>query len=377
MGIFGAQAQQTSAKLDAQKLSADGLRQAVQALNDVNRGAYDAQIGFESSLDALTASFKEHGKTLDIDSAAGQANGRAMSAAAKAQDELLASGVAAGGSLESMTQKSSKLRETMLKLATDAFDGNKKKAQEYINTLLGTPDKITTLVKAEKDQAVAGIKQVQGEIAKTPDAKKVTVSTLNGAAIKALEAVGLKVRQLPDGKVEVSAGGNALGNIYSVGRALNNLDGRTANTYVVTHYKRDDGASFLGPSGRYASGGLVGFPAGGPVRGPGTGTSDSILARVSNGEYVIPAKRVQQYGAAMFDDIRAGTLATARPAAPSMASLGVGASRPAPAVNITHTYQIHFTNTGVLGSPFEVEDWLTRAIDNLHRTGRLPSAVRG
>ncbi len=33
----------------------------------------------------------------------------------------------------------------------------------------------------------------------------------------------------------------------------------------------------------------INFAEGGPVRGPGTGTSDSILTRLSNGEYVIPA----------------------------------------------------------------------------------------
>ncbi|MBB1153524.1 aggregation-promoting factor C-terminal-like domain-containing protein [Amycolatopsis dendrobii] len=33
----------------------------------------------------------------------------------------------------------------------------------------------------------------------------------------------------------------------------------------------------------------IGFAEGGQVRGPGTGTSDSILTRLSNGEYVIPA----------------------------------------------------------------------------------------
>ncbi|MET9262414.1 hypothetical protein [Amycolatopsis sp. NPDC004079] len=33
----------------------------------------------------------------------------------------------------------------------------------------------------------------------------------------------------------------------------------------------------------------IAFAEGGPVRGPGTGTSDSILTRLSNGEYVLPA----------------------------------------------------------------------------------------
>jgi hypothetical protein len=37
------------------------------------------------------------------------------------------------------------------------------------------------------------------------------------------------------------------------------------------------------------------------VRGPGTGTSDEINARLSNGEYVIRASKVAQYGVKTFD----------------------------------------------------------------------------
>lgn len=39
-----------------------------------------------------------------------------------------------------------------------------------------------------------------------------------------------------------------------------------------------------------------GFAEGGEVRGPGSGTSDSILARLSNGEFVMKAQAVQHYG---------------------------------------------------------------------------------
>jgi hypothetical protein len=54
-----------------------------------------------------------------------------------------------------------------------------------------------------------------------------------------------------------------------------------------------------------ASGGPVRRRAsGGPVRGPGTGTSDSILARLSNGEFVIPKKSVDYYGLNIFEAIR-------------------------------------------------------------------------
>lgn len=45
---------------------------------------------------------------------------------------------------------------------------------------------------------------------------------------------------------------------------------------------------------------------GGPVRGPGTGTSDSIPAMLSNGEYVIRAAAVRQYGYGFLDAVNRG-----------------------------------------------------------------------
>lgn len=47
-----------------------------------------------------------------------------------------------------------------------------------------------------------------------------------------------------------------------------------------------------------AIGALIGgaFADGGPVKGPGTGTSDSILARLSNGEFVMKASAVNRLG---------------------------------------------------------------------------------
>lgn len=47
-----------------------------------------------------------------------------------------------------------------------------------------------------------------------------------------------------------------------------------------------------------------GFASGGMVRGPGSGTSDSIAAWLSNGEYVIPKKVVDFFGVGFFDALR-------------------------------------------------------------------------
>jgi gas vesicle protein len=48
------------------------------------------------------------------------------------------------------------------------------------------------------------------------------------------------------------------------------------------------------------------FARGGMVRGPGTGTSDSILARLSNGEFVMTAKAVRRLGVGFLNSLNAG-----------------------------------------------------------------------
>lgn len=312
MGIFGQAAQDTSAKLEAQQGAADGLRASILALNDVNRSAHDAQTQFEGALDSLTESFAEHGATLNRDTEAGRANRDAMSAASAAQGELLATGIAAGDSLASMTGQSEKLRAEMMRLAVDAFGGNKQAATEYVNTLLGVPSEIKTMVKAEKDEALTGLREVQTEIAKTPGAKTVKVDALNGAAIAALEAVGLKTRQLPDGRTEVyTANGKALGNINAVTRAMNNVNGKVATTYVstiITTTKKSvhevvgaTGGLFTGKAFRYADGGVV--------SGPGTGTSDDVFAPwLSNGEFVMKKTAVDRYGERFMQSVNDGQL---------------------------------------------------------------------
>ena len=69
---------------------------------------------------------------------------------------------------------------------------------------------------------------------------------------------------------------------------------------------------------------------GGSVSGPGTGTSDSIPAYLSNGEYVIKEKSVRKYGVETFDALNAGKFADGGLAGkdPSKISVGDGESLP-------------------------------------------------
>lgn len=69
--------------------------------------------------------------------------------------------------------------------------------------------------------------------------------------------------------------------------------------------------------------GLPGFSGGGAVRGPGTPTSDSILARLSAGEFVMKAAAVRKFGVGFMERLNNGIL-------PAFAGGGL-VSMPAPA----------------------------------------------
>jgi TP901 family phage tail tape measure protein len=76
---------------------------------------------------------------------------------------------------------------------------------------------------------------------------------------------------------------------------------------VSTYMVRDDG-NITRTGNPYAMGGIVPKYAegsGGTVRGAGTSTSDSIPAMLSNGEYVVRASAVSQYGVPFFNAVNA------------------------------------------------------------------------
>lgn len=58
-----------------------------------------------------------------------------------------------------------------------------------------------------------------------------------------------------------------------------------------------------GPAGSAPADQVDGYATGGLIRGPGNGTSDSILARLSNGEFVMRADAVKHYGHALLQRI--------------------------------------------------------------------------
>lgn len=94
---------------------------------------------------------------------------------------------------------------------------------------------------------------------------------------------------------------------------------------------------------------IPGFAEGGVIRGPGTGTSDSIVARVSNGEGIVNARAMRKLGSRGLDAINKGKVphfaagGTIRPLAGATirpTNLAVAPSRPRSGAATTNSYSV-------------------------------------
>ncbi|WP_051878018.1 hypothetical protein [Streptomyces sp. NRRL B-24720] len=336
MGLFGEQAVSTKTKLDEQKRSADGLRGAIQALNDIQRQGLGGMIGFEAAIDAATKAAKENRDSLHMTNGVLNLNGeKARNAATSLQDLAQktddAAGAAreSGASWETVNGIYSRGTEELVKSAR-TMGLSETQARQLAAQILKIPDKHSTQIEMKREDAVAGLDAVIAKIKATPGSKSVTVKALTSDAIALLETLGYKTKTLPDGRVEVTAKtGQALAGIGAVQRARNALSNKNitiTTTYVKrTVYDRDANSipdMVQAPKARggllngYASGGHVqAFPGGGMISGPGSSTSDSILgmfangpARVSDSEYVVRASAVRKYGVGVLNALNAGRL---------------------------------------------------------------------
>lgn len=277
MGLFGAQAQATQAKLAAQKQSADGLRQAYHDLNTAVLEARGGLRGMEAAIDAAAEALKQNGVTLDVNTAKGRANQEALDGIAASTMKAVEAAVANNASWERVNAIYERGRGQLIRNA-DAMGLNIDQARRLAAQLLSTPNK-TALLKGDITNLQNKISDARKRLASVPDSRKAQVR----AEISQLEA-----------------------QLYRAQRLLAGVDGKTATTYVQTVYtavRRGGGDSRTAKNAYETS-----RASGGLVRGPGTTTSDSIPAWLSDTEYVIKASSVARYGVGFLDAVNDGTL---------------------------------------------------------------------
>ena len=118
-----------------------------------------------------------------------------------------------------------------------------------------------------------------------------------------------------------------------------------------------------------------GHATGGLITGPGTGTSDSILARLSNGEYVMTAEAVRMFGTGMLDQMNAGFI-------PAFAT-GGGIGESGPQLEVTGPSRIFNANQAGSGrnggdsgaTAAEVRGLRREIKDNATYTARLTKTI--
>jgi hypothetical protein len=216
--------------------AADSTKDWSDALNGLNSPALDAREAaraFEAAVDDATAAVKENGTTLDINTSKGRANQSALDGVAKAAISQISALQANGASQGALQGQLSKSRARLEETARK-FGMSKAEAKAYADQVL-----------------------------KIPASKSTSFSTpgLDTATSKA-------------------------NSLYA---AISRITGKTVYINVVERQAGTSGASIRGGQVKDAA-------TGGAIYGPGTGTSDSIPARLSNGEHVWTAKEVQKLG---------------------------------------------------------------------------------
>ncbi|GAA3718318.1 hypothetical protein [Streptomyces tremellae] len=247
-GLFGEQAQQVKAKLDAQKQSTDGLRNSIQALNDVNRSALGGMIGFEQAIDdaakaardnagALTMS---HG-ALNLSSQKARDAASALSDLADKTDEAAADARDSGASWSTVAGIYDRGRSNLEKFAR-SMGLTKDQAKTLTNQILKMPDK-TTLFKGDVTDLNAKIKSAQAKVDSLKQKRKTAVgadkSNLD-AQIKAAQRSldNLKQKRAAAIKASNQAGAGA----GAAQRTINGVHGKTVT--ITTRYVATYGSGY-------------------------------------------------------------------------------------------------------------------------------------
>lgn len=323
---LGEQAGLTADEMQDQRTEAEKLAQALQGLNGTAIDTAEAEISFRQSLADLNDAVKENGHSLDVSTDKGRKVKGAFLDAAKGAMEH-AKAVAEQTNSQEAGQKVLTTDISLLKKDMLARGFSKDAVDKLAAAFLKLPSSVTTKVDAKTQGAINDLEAVKKKVSGTKG-KTITMSAPTAEARKQLEALGFKIKDTKGKNVVITVPtGSQKAAVDALARAIRDLHGKsvTIRTLEIREHRAvyntvgrptsgEGGVSKNAHGGlirRYATGGAVQLiPFGGAITGPGTGTSDSIPALISNGEYVIKASSVQKYGVAMFDRLNAGRYAS-------------------------------------------------------------------
>ncbi|MYS47530.1 hypothetical protein GTY23_41450, partial [Streptomyces sp. SID5998] len=310
MGLFGQQAADVQAKLDEQKKSADGLRQAITALNDVQRQGLSSMIDFEAAIDASAKAARANagvlsmqGGQLTLTTEKQRAAAQALNDLAAKTDEAAASARESGTGWSEVNGIYERGRQQLIANAQQ-MGLNEKQAKALADQILKTPDK-TAKLRGDLEDLQAKLADAKARLKSVPDSRKAKVRADIANLQYEINRAKLALGQLHDRTVYINA------HMYVTGSSQARAAVSTSGSGRI--FER----AYGGPVPGYAAGGDVQFfPDGGFITGPGGPRSDAILAllpsgaiaRVSNTEYVVQSPAVSKYGVRFLDALNRGLL---------------------------------------------------------------------
>ena len=158
------------------------------------------------------------------------------------------------------------------------------------------------------------------------------VSSLIKVGLQYVTLQALQLAGIGTTTAAASAAAGALAGIWApaaVSASIATLGGASAAGVSAYIAALASGAAASTATSAVTGGGAVAgaFADGGLISGPGSGRSDSILAKVSNGEFVMTAATVNKFGADFFDSLNAGRM-------PAFANGGLVGSSSRPAMRL-------------------------------------------
>jgi hypothetical protein len=240
-----------------------GVDAATAGLEQAYDDAAEAVKKMREETDKATDAVNGNGTALDLTTPAGRTARDVLESIATKADTVAESMDTAGASTSSVKDAMATARAEFIQNAID-MGLNEKAANALADSYGLIPEDIATEVQIKKDaEAKAKAEEVRRTIGLIPENRRT-------------------VTVLPNADSAIAAAGRVRG-------AIVNIPETWTTTLIVVDQNGNNRR----------------LPAatGGYIRGAGTGTSDSIPAMLSNGEYVIRAASVSRAGVALLDDL--------------------------------------------------------------------------
>ena len=267
------------------------------------------QQGLNNTLSGLSTTLKANGGSLDANTQSGQLNRQAMQSMADQSIATTAAIMQQGQANGNLGQASQDARNNIYQARQAMVDAaqqcgmSKEQAEQYADQLGLIPANVGTNISQNAPLSKGQVEQYLNTLNLTPTTKDTVMNAFNSGALHNIGDVDNAIKSVPRQKdIDLNAHDNASGVVQNVLNWIKKLPSE-----IVTYFSGAPAGKFAGGAVGRADGGAVGFAAGGGpyglVRGPGTTTSDSIPAMLSDQEFVVRAWAAKKIGLSKLNEM--------------------------------------------------------------------------